>query len=472
MRKSKIICTIGPATSGVDNLVKLINSGMDAARLNFSHGSHQEHLTMIGDIRKASEITGKPVAILQDLQGPKIRTGKVENGAVELINGQEFIITTDEIPIGNSFKVSTSYPNLAEELSAGNLVLLDDGYIILKVKKIDKNNIITEVIKGGILKDNKGIVSPGVESSAPSLSEKDLEDLKFGLSNGVDAIALSFVRSERDILELKTAMKILGRTVPIVSKIERHEAIKNIEKIIEESDSIMVARGDLGLEMPAEQVPIVQKEIVRSCNYHGKPVIIATQMLESMINNPRPTRAEASDVANAVIDGCDCLMLSAETSIGKYPFDSVAYMDRIIQVVENKYCKRSSELEIPKNVEHNISDAFGKASVVIAEQINASAIVAYTSSGYTAKNISKYRPCMPIVVLTDNPHIQRRMESFVWGVKALLIPSEFSHENIFEEFSKLLKPLNFINDSDYIVFVAGLTAKKIMPENIIKVYKI
>ncbi len=472
MRKTKIICTIGPATSGVDNLVKLINSGMDAARLNFSHGNHDDHLSTINDIRKAAEITGKPVAILQDLQGPKIRTAKVENGAIELSNGQEFIITTDEIPIGNSLKVGTTYPKLSKELSVGNTILIDDGYIILKVKKIVNNDVITEVIKGGLLKDNKGIVAPGVEISAPSLSEKDLDDLKFGLENGIDAVALSFVRSERDILELKTAMKIYGRTVPIISKIERQEAVKNIEKIISESESIMIARGDLGLELPAEQVPIIQKEIVKTCNFYGKPVIIATQMLESMINNPRPTRAEASDVANAVVDGCDCVMLSAETSVGNYPFDSVVYMDKIIKVVENKYCKISSELEIPKEVEHNISDAFGKASVVIAEQINAAAIVAFTTSGYTAKNIAKYRPCKPIIVLTDNAHIQRRMESFVWGVKALLINSEFSQENISEEFSELVNTLDFIDKNDLIVFVAGLSAQKTKLEHIIKVFKI
>ncbi|MFC2131979.1 pyruvate kinase [Bacteroidota bacterium] len=472
MRKTKIICTIGPATCGIDNLVKLIESGMDAARLNFSHGTHEEHLQTIKNIREAEKSTGKPIAILQDLQGPKIRTGKVENGAVALEDDSEFIITIDNIEFGNGNKVSTVYENLPHELSTGNTVLLDDGYIILKVKKVEGNNIFTEVVKGGILKDNKGIVAPGVSSMAPSLSQKDLDDLKFGLESGVDAVALSFVRSERDILELKTAMKIYGRAVPVISKIERIEGYENIDNIIKESESIMVARGDLGLEMPAEEVPIVQKEIIRKCNFHGRPVITATQMLESMINNPRPTRAEASDVANAVIDGSDCVMLSAETSIGKYPFDAVEYMDKIIRAVETKYYRKSGELEIPSDMKQNISDAFGKASVVIAEQINAAAIVAYTSSGYTAKNIAKYRPSKPVIVLTDNVHIQRRMESFVWGVKAICIPPDFSHENIFEQFSDIVKHLDFVNSGDYIVFVAGLTAGKIMPENIIKVHKV
>ncbi len=472
MRKTKIICTIGPATSSVDKLVKLIESGMDAARLNFSHGSQEYHLQNIQDIRKASELTEKPVAVMLDLQGPKIRIGKFSNGSALLEDGQEFIISTDTSKIGDNHIVCTSYSNLKNELSPGNKLLLDDGYIILKVKNIHSDDIITEVIKGGTLKDNKGIIAPGVSSSAPSLSKKDLDDLKFGLEAGVDAVALSFVRSERDILELKTVMKIFGNSVPIISKIERPEAYTNIDAIINESDSIMVARGDLGLEMPAEEVPVVQKEIIKKCNFHGKPVIIATQMLESMISNPRPTRAEASDVANAVLDGCDCVMLSGETSVGLFPYDAVQYMNRIIRVIEEKYANRMSDLEIPTDIKQNISDAFGKASVVIAEQINASAIVAYTSSGYTAKNIAKYRPNKQIIVLTDSKHVQRRMESFVWGVKAIYVPPELSQENIFEHFADIVKHLETIKSGDHIVFVAGLTAKKLMPENIIKVYQV
>lgn len=472
MRKTKIVCTIGPATDGIDNLLKLINSGMDAARLNFSHGTHDYHYKNIDDIRKASEITGKPIAILLDLQGPKIRIGKFENGFVKLDNGQEFTISTDESFLGNKEKVSTSYSKLSQELSPGNTLLLDDGYITLEVSKIIDNQILTKVIKGGILKDNKGIVAPGVPFSAPSMSKKDLEDLKFGLKSGLDAVALSFVRSERDILELKTAMKIFGSIVPIISKIERPEAITNIDSIIQESDAIMVARGDLGLEIPAEQVPLIQKEIIKKCNYQGKPVIIATQMLESMINNPRPTRAEASDVANAVLDGCDCLMLSAETSVGQFPYDAVQYMTKIISVVEQKFNPHKEALEIPSDIKQNISDAMAKASVVIAEQINASAIVAFTSSGFTAKNIAKYRPTTPIVVLTDNPNIQRRMQSFVWGVKALCIKPEFNQEDIFQNISEIIKNDKSIKSGDYIVFVAGLTAKKIMQDNLIKVFQV
>ncbi|MGA2296338.1 MAG: pyruvate kinase [FCB group bacterium] len=471
LRKTKIICTIGPSTKGVDNLVRLIKTGMDAARLNFSHGTHEEHQQNIEDIREASKRTGRPIAILMDLQGPKIRTGKVINGEVPLEDGADFIITIDEIGEGNSERVSTSYKNLVQEVKAGNTILLDDGYIILSVEKVQKNDIYTKVVKGGILKNNKGIITPGASSKAPSLSEKDYDDLKFGLAAGVDAVGLSFVRSERDVLELKTAMKIFGRAIPVIAKIERYEGYEDIEDIIMESDAIMVARGDLGLEMPAEQVPVLQKEIIKKCNFHGKPVIIATQMLESMIENPRPTRAEASDVANAVLDGGDCVMLSGETSTGKYPFDAVGYMDRIIRVIEEKYSSTSRLSVIPEELDE-ISDALGRASCVIAEQIHAAAIVPMTSSGYTAKNIAKYRPGKPIVALTFTEHTQRRLNSFVWGTQGILIPQDLSPEDIFEKLGDILKNLDFIKKGDYIVFVGGLSAKSVMPENMIKVFQI
>lgn len=467
-KKTKIICTIGPATAGVDNLVKLIESGMNAARLNFSHGTHEDHHQMINDIRIASEKTGVPVAILQDLQGPKIRTGHVENGEVFLEDGARFAITSDDIPIGNADRVSTTYKNLVREVKHGNTILLDDGYIILYVEDVTSTDIITKVVKGGKLKNNKGIIAPGVTSSAPTLSKKDLDDLKFGLTEGVDAVALSFVRSERDVFELKTAMRIFGRIVPIIAKIERFEGYEDIEDIIEEADAIMVARGDLGLEMPAEMVPILQKEIIEKCNFHGKPVIIATQMLESMINNPRPTRAEASDVANAVIDGADCVMLSGETSTGNYPFDACGYMDRIIKVVEEKYPVKPRILEEL----NTIYDALGKASCVIAAQIQAAAIIPMTSSGYTAKNVAKYRPSTPIVALTDSAHVQRRLNSFIWGVQAVLVPENVTPEDIFKQLGDYVKHLDFINHGDNIVFVGGLSAGKLMPENILKVYQV
>ncbi|TAL69147.1 MAG: pyruvate kinase [Bacteroidetes bacterium] len=470
-RKTKIICTIGPSTSSVEWLIKLINAGMDAARINFSHGSHEQHAQTIKNIKSAAETTGKPVAILQDLQGPKIRTGKVQNGAVQLNDDSQFIITVDDVPFGNSERVGTTYKDLINEVKPGNTILLDDGYIILNIEKISKNDIITKVIKGGLLKDNKGIIAPGVSSKAPSMSEKDIDDLKFGLSAGVDAVGLSFVRSETDVIELKAAMKIFGRVIPVISKIERYEGYEDIEDIIMESDAIMVARGDLGLELPAETVPVLQKEIIKKCNYHGKPVIIATQMLESMIENPRPTRAEASDVANAVLDGSDCVMLSGETSTGKYPFEAVDYMRRIISVTEEKYDGGNKVGSLPEEL-NDIGDALGRASCVIAEQIKAAAIVPLTSSGFTAKNIAKYRPKIPIVALTENDHTQRRLNSFIWGIQAKLVPADISPEDIFNKLKDYLIGLDYIKSGNYVVFVAGLSAGSIMPENMLKVYQL
>jgi len=466
-RKTKIICTIGPSSYQIENLIQLIRSGMDAARLNFSHGNHQIHKQYIQNIRAASKQTGKEIAIIQDLQGPKIRIGKVENGNVLLTENQKFVITIEDLPCGTSDCVSTSYKNLVNEVRAGNTILLDDGYIILNVEKVTKNSIETTVVKGGYLKDNKGIIAPGVSSSAPSLSDKDIEDLKFGLEEGVDAVALSFVRSERDVIELKTIMKLFRKTVPIIAKIERYEGVEDIKDIIHESDAIMVARGDLGLEMPPEQVPVLQKDIIKHCNYHGKPVIIATQMLESMIENPRPTRAEASDVANAVIDGADCVMLSGETSIGKYPVEAVSYMHKIILATESRYHKLMEEYEST----NYISDALGKASCVISMQINSKAIVALTSSGYTPLNIAKYRPKVPIIVLTDEVNVQRVMNSLVWGCEAYLIPEHFPEQDI-SKLTEFLKEIGNFNSEDLLVLVAGLSASRFLNENIIKVIKI
>lgn len=466
-RKTKILCTIGPATDTVDKLVKLIENGMDVARLNFSHGGHDYHKTLIENIRKASEITGKALPILQDLQGPKIRTGEVENGGVELTDGQKFVITTDDIETGTSERVSTSYKDLVKDLRKNRILLLDDGYIILHIDDISGKDIMTTVKKGGILKNNKGIIAPGLSFSAPSISDKDREDLKFGLEHGIDVVALSFVRSVVDLYELKTTMKIFGRVAPIVAKIERPEAIDHIDEIIEEAHSIMVARGDLGLELPPEQVPIVQKELVNKCNFHGKPVITATQMLESMIQNPRPTRAEASDVANAVIDGSDCVMLSGETSVGKYPMEAVEYMDKIVKEVEKEYYGKNSQFKINQHPTEEVSDAMGRASCVIAEQINAAAIVTETSSTFTAKNIAKYRPKIPIIGITADPSIQRRL-NFVWGVESILIHNGGLGDNL-ENLSECLLKKNYINKDDYVVYIAGLSRSGYLPENIIKV---
>lgn len=467
MRKTKIICTIGPATSGVDNLTKLIECGMDTARLNFSHGSREDHLATINEIREAAKNTRREIAIIQDLQGPKIRTGKVEGGAVELLDGAQFSITSDDVELGNAHRVGTTYKNLIKEIKAGNTILLDDGYIILDVDKVTATDIVTIVRKGGILKNNKGIIAPGVSSTAPSMSDKDIEDLKFGLAAGVDMVALSFVRSERDVMELRTIMKLFGRTVPIIAKIERFEGYEDIVDIINESDAIMVARGDLGLEMPAEDVPVVQKEIISKCNFYGKPVITATQMLESMISNPRPTRAEASDVANAVIDGTDCVMLSGETSIGAFPFDAVKYMDKIIRSTEEKY--KSKNKQSYDKVKF-ISEALGMASCTIAEQIEAKAIITETTTGYTAKNIAKYRPCTPIIAVCTDPSISRSL-AIVWGVNAVTRTTSYPIEDGSPAFDKLRKYFPCLVPDSFVVYVAGLSGSQNQPKNQLRIVK-
>lgn len=471
MRKAKILCTIGPSTSGVENLERLINKGMNAARLNFSHGTHEGHLKNIEDIREASKRIGKHIGIIQDLQGPKIRTGKVKGGEVFLKDGAELIITIDKLKIGDEHRVSTEYLNLTKEVKPGGTILLDDGYLILTVEKVVGPDIHTRVVKGGALRDNKGIITPGVSSKAPSLSDKDIDDLRFGLQAGVDAVALSFVRSEKDVMELRTTMKVLGRVVPIISKIERYEGVEDIVDIVNESDAIMVARGDLGLEMPAEQVPVLQKDIISTCNYYGKPVIIATQMLESMINNPRPTRAEASDVANAVIDGADCVMLSGETSVGSYPFDAVEYMDKIIRTVESNYHNDKGGYDKDYHSNYVLSEALGKAACVIADKIKAKAIVSITNTGYTALNISKFKPIQPVIAFTRNLDAARFF-SIVRGVYANTASKTDVVQEVYQEASEYLKEYEFIDIDDYVVFVAGLSAGDIMPENMIKIHQI
>lgn len=468
-RKTKIFCTIGPASKEIDMLVQLIETGMDVARLNFSHGTHNEHYMTIQNIRKAEEITGRKISILQDLQGPKIRIGKFKNGFVNLIDGDKFTITTNELEYGDEKIVSTNYKMLTKDIYEGSKLLIDDGYIILEVENIDGNNIETTVIKGGKLSDNKGIIAPSAKISTPPLSDKDMDDLKFGLDSGIDLVALSFVRSERDVIELKTMMRHFKRTVPIISKIERFEGYEDLDDIIQESDGIMVARGDLGLEMPAEEVPVLQKTIIKKCNLAGKPVITATQMLESMINNPMPTRAEASDVANAVLDGTDAVMLSGETSIGKYPVLAVDYLNRIITIVESKLKPQHYE-QLNAKVDNSLNNALGKASKVIAEQINADAIIALTKSGYTALNIAKYRPEIPIYAITDKLTTFRFL-NIVWGIRPIMINQSLSLENILDSPEELLKNFEDI-PKGMIVLVSGLSEDTLKPRNMIKIIKI
>ncbi len=431
--KTKIICTLGPASSTADVLEKMIRAGMDVARLNFSHGTHEEHLSVIRAVREAAERVGEPVTILQDLQGPKIRTGKLAAREVRLLDGAKFSITIDDVA-GDEKRVSTTYQNLPKDVKPGDTILMDDGLLQLKVKSSTATDVITEVVHGGILKEHKGINLPGVAVSAPSLTEKDIEDLEFGIANDIDYVALSFVRTGADIRRLREVIiaKIdKGKKLPIVAKIEKGEAVENIDEIVHEADAIMVARGDLGVECPTEDVPIAQKLICKKANAAGKPVIIATQMLESMIENPRPTRAEANDVANAVLDGADAVMLSGETSVGKYVVGVVETMDSIIRRAEVEYRDRLDLNETVGGDHASVFRAVGRSACVLAKQIGAAAIIPVTHSGDTAMTIARYRPYGKIIAVTDRERIRRRL-NLVWGVRSLLVPKIADTDTTFE----------------------------------------
>ncbi|MDH7515298.1 MAG: pyruvate kinase [Bacteroidota bacterium] len=471
LRRARIVCTLGPSSATTKTLRDLIDAGMDVARLNISHGTHEEHGRVIESVREASRQTGKEIAVLLDLQGPKIRTRRVAGGCVTLATGAAFVITGDDCEIGDEHRVGTTYPRLVREVAPGQTVLLDDGYLVLRIERIEGNDIVCTVVKGGPLRDHKGIVVPGAGISAPALSDKDIRDAAFGLSHGVDAVALSFVASEQDVIALRDIMCRHGRVVPIVAKIERWEGVTDIEDIVREADAVMVARGDLGLEMPPEEVPVLQKRIIARCNYHGKPVITATQMLESMITNPRPTRAEASDVANAVLDGSDCLMLSGETSVGRYPVESVRMMDAIIRKTEEHFPPSPREQYIPADAGRNIADAIGQACRTIALQTGAAAIVTLTSSGATAALIAKHRPRAPIIALTDNIDTLRKL-SFTWGVSPRLIPPLSGSGDVFDQIAPIVLADGSVKRGDVVVFTAGTPVHSRAPTNMVKVVRL
>ncbi len=471
--KTKIVCTLGPASSSVDVIEKMIRAGMDVVRLNFSHGTHEEHLAAMKTVRMAAERAGEPIAILQDLQGPKIRTGKLVSPGVLLKDGSKFTITINEIA-GNEERVSTTYQNLPKDVKPGDTILMDDGLLQLKVLKSTTTDVITEIVHGGILKEHKGINLPGVAVSAPSLTEKDMEDLEFGIANDIDYVALSFVRTGDDIRRLREFIisKInKGKKLPIIAKIEKREALQNIDEIIHEADVIMVARGDLGVECATEDVPIAQKMICKKANAAGKPVIIATQMLESMIENPRPTRAEANDVANGVLDGADAVMLSGETSVGKYVVEVVQTMDSIIRRAEEEYRDRLDLAEGVSGTQSEVFKALGRAACVLAKQIGAAAIVPITHSGETAKTIAKYRPYGKIIAVTDRERIRRRL-NLVWGVRSILVSNIADTDTTLSTIQQELLKSGYVNKGDYIVMTAGIPLLARGTTNMVKVEKI
>ncbi len=476
MKRTKIICTLGPSTNSVEKIVELVHAGMDIARMNFSHGTHADHKARIEMVREASKITGKDIAILQDLQGPKIRIGDLEK-TVLLKQGDRFTITTKEI-LGTFERVSTSYKEIVKDVRPGDRILMDDG--LLEVRVLEKNDteVVTEVVIGGLLKSKKGLNLPGVNMSVPSLSEKDIQDVYFGLDNNVDLIALSFVRSAQDIHDLRHIINLRRKDTWIVAKIERPEAITNLESIVEATNAVMVARGDLGVEMKTSSVPILQKRIVQTCNAKYKPVIIATQMLESMTENPRPTRAEASDVANAVYDGTDAVMLSGETASGKYPIETVRTMSEIISNVESSenYSLLAKERyalahKVTSSTHVDLSEAIAVSAVDVASTVHAKAIVVLSHTGSTAIKVSKQKPNTQIVVITDNESVQRRM-NLVWGVYTIFTETLTSTDESFRAIEERLVEHGLVQRDDVLVYTMGIPILKHGTTDTIKVSKV
>jgi pyruvate kinase len=416
IRRAKIICTIGPACNNEASMRELLRLGMDIARLNFSHGTHEDHAQHIQRLRRAAAREGRTVCILQDLQGPKIRTGLLEQRKPVLLKAGSIVtITPQEVP-GNATRISTTFPDLARELSPGARILLSDGLIELKVRSIRGKDVLCNVINGGILGEHKGINLPGVALSIPALTEKDRKDLEFGLTHGVDAIALSFVRTAADVNIVKQIIAKHASDIPVIAKLEKPQAIDHLEEILEVADGVMVARGDLGVEMAPEKVPVIQKHIIRRAAAWRRPVITATQMLESMVENPRPTRAEASDVANAIFDGTDAVMLSAETASGKYPRESVSIMSRIILEAERNHEDLGQFRRRRERRSLSIAETICESIAHAAEDLPMGAIAIFTETGNTARMISKYRPKAPIYAFAHVDRVVQRMNLY-WGVR-------------------------------------------------------
>ncbi len=453
--KTKIVATVGPACNTREKLTELVKAGVDVFRLNFSHGSHEEHLKVINHVHAINEELGLHVALLQDLQGPKIRTREVENNGVELEQGQELIITTERI-LGNNKIISTSYEPMAQDVRIGDMILVDDGKIELRVERVEDNKVYTRVIYGGTLKSRKGINLPMTNVSAPSLTEKDEEDLIFGLEQDLDWIALSFVRTADDILSLKEKIRQAGKLCKVIAKIEKPEALKNIDAIIAATDGVMVARGDLGVETMMEEVPMAQKMIVQKCNEMGKPVIIATQMMESMITNPRPTRAETNDVANAVADGADALMLSAETAAGQYPLEVIKSMVRTILSVEQNmqsiYFKHENVSEKSPTF---LNDSIVLQACRLAKKVKAHAIVGMTKSGYTGYRIASHRPKAQVFIFTNNRPLMSKL-NLLWGVRCYFYDSMESTDATFSDITNFLKEKGCLLDGNILIHTASM----------------
>lgn len=471
MRKTKIVCTIGPSSESLPALKQLIAAGMNVARLNFSHGDYEEHGNRIKNIRQACRELNKTVAILLDTKGPEIRTGKLKEDSYELVQDEHIVLTTEEI-IGDNKRISVTYKDLPRDVQVGSTILIDDGLIGLSVVDIRGSEIECRIVNGGTIKSKKGVNVPGVRISLPGITEKDASDIIFGIQQGVDFIAASFVRKASDVLEIRQLLEEHNAShIQIISKIENREGVDNLDEILEVSDGLMVARGDLGVEIPAEEVPLVQKLMIKKCNYVGKPVITATQMLDSMQRNPRPTRAEASDVANAIFDGTDAIMLSGETAAGKYPVESVLTMSRIAERAESALEYREMFLRQSTAQQTTITEAISQSVANSALDLDARAIITPTESGYTARMVSKYRPKSPIVAVTPNEQVVRRL-SLVWGVLPIKGEHVPNTDDLFQHAVDNAIKAGLIRLGDLVIITAGVPVGRSGTTNLMKVHHV
>lgn len=471
MRKTKIVCTIGPSSESLENTKKLIQAGMNVARLNFSHGDFEEHGNRIKNIGLANSELGTSVAILLDTKGPEIRLGKLKEEPIELVQGDAITLTTEEI-LGDRNRIPVTYSNLPNDLSAGSTVLIDDGLIGLTVESIEGTEIHCRIVNSGPIKSKKGVNVPGVKISLPGITEKDAGDIVFGIEQGIDFIAASFVRKASDVLEIRELLeKHNASHIQIISKIENQEGVDNLDEILEVSDGLMVARGDLGVEIPAEEVPLVQKMMIKKCNRVGKPVITATQMLDSMQRNPRPTRAEASDVANAIFDGTDAIMLSGETAAGKYPVESVQTMSRIAERAESALEYREIFTKQANAQQTSVTEAISQAVANSALDLNAKAIVTSTQSGFTARMVSKYRPKAPIIAVTTDAKVMKRL-ALGWGVIPVQGADADTTDEMFENAVQGALSTNLLSLGDTIVITAGVPVGRAGTTNLMKIHHI
>lgn len=472
MRKTKIVATIGPASESVETLVKLMEAGLDVARLNFSHGTYEEHSERIRRIREASTQVGKHVGIMLDIKGPKIRTGKIQNGQVELEDGDVITLTIDPVEIGTKERVWISYEGLVEDVFPGAPIRIDDGLIGLEVIEVKGHDIRCKVTNGGTLKDNKGINVPGVTLRIPGVTEKDHNDIVFGIQQGVDIIAASFVRKAADVLEVRRILEEHNYYADIISKIETQEGMDRLEEIVEVSNGLMVARGDLGVEIPTEEVPLAQKRIISLCNQAGKSVITATQMLDSMQRNPRPTRAEATDVANAIFDGTDAIMLSGETAAGRYPLESVRTMAQIAERAEAALAHDEVAYRHRTSCTNTTSDALGHAARTLASDLDAAAIITATTSGHTARAISKYRPMTNVIAVTPSANVARRL-TVNWGVHPVVVEDIASTtDELLDSSVQGALSTGHVKTGDLVIIIGGIPAGTAGTTNFLKVHTI